>query len=192
MKLVFFYSHLLLCLLLASSCGKPEQKKKVEAPKEVVVIPQAPVNDRYPEYRPSNDRPPTPPPMPEPEIPYPSEPAYVIHAYRCYEGDPNTKLNLVKMIKKEKMGWFRRSRYFVYDCHGTYFCDKESILFFQTHAAFEDEMNCFEHAEEQTIFSVCKDSTSTRHSTYKGNLTSLVAVIKGNSTTLYCDSSLSL
>lgn len=187
-----FCSISLSCLLmLVCSCAKPEEKRKEVPQPEIVFVPQTPINE-YPEYQPNTERPPEPPPTPEPEIAYPSEPSYVVVTHPCFEGDPDRKLTLTKLIKKEKMGWFRKSRYFVYDCQGTFFCDKEDILVHRTRRAFEGQMICYESAQDQSNFSICKDSESIIHSTYKGRLTSLTAVIKGNSTTLYCDALLPL
>ncbi len=182
---------LILLLPLTFSCGKEGKKHKKEKDEEIIWYPPPPVRPRLePEFTPR--RRPTSPTLPEPEIPLPSEPGYVINSQRCFDGDPMVKLRLVKMIKLERMGWFRKPRYFVYDCQGTVNCEKESMLIRTEHRAFEDKMICFENASDQTKFSFCKDSASELVSTYRGNLISGMSVIDGLSSTLYCDTTLFL
>ena len=179
-------------LLLGSSCGKESNRKKKEKDEEIIWYPPPPVRPRIEaEYNPRN-RKPVQPTLPEMEMPLPAEPGYVINSQRCFDGNPASKLRLVKLIKLERMGWFRKARYFVYDCQGTVNCEKESMLIKTEHRAFEDKMVCFEHSTDQTKFSVCKDSASSMVSTYKGNLISGMSVIDGFSSTLYCDSTLFL
>lgn len=185
---------LLIFLLLPSlfSCGKESNRKKKEKDEEIIWYPPPPVRPRIePEYTPRNRRP-VSPTLPEYEMPLPTEPAYVVNTQRCFDGNPSTKLRLVKLIKLERMGWFRKSRYFVYECQGTVNCEKESILVKKEHRAFEDKMICYEHASVQTEFSICKDSASALVSSYKGNLISVMSVIDGFSSTLYCDTTLFL
>lgn len=183
---------LIFVLPLLHSCGKESNRHKKERDEEIIWYPPPPVSPRIePEYNPRNRRP-VSPTLPEPEMPLPTEPGYVIHSQRCFDGDPLKKLRLVKLIKLERMGWFRKSRYFVYDCQGTVNCEKESMLVKKEHRAFEDKMICFEHSSDQTKFSVCKDSASTLVSSYKGNLISGMSVIDGFSSTLYCDATLFL
>lgn len=183
---------LITALGLTLSCGKEGNRKKKEKDEEIIWYPPPPVRPRIEsEYTPRNRRP-VQPTLPEAEMPLPTEPGFVINSQRCFEGDPATKLRLVKLIKLERMGWFRKPRYFVYDCQGTVNCEKENMLIKTEHRAFEDKMICFEHAGDQTKFSVCKDSASLLVSSYKGNLISGMSVINGLSSTLYCDTTLFL
>lgn len=183
---------LILVLPLSLSCGKESNGHKKEKEEEIIWYPPPPVRPRIePEYKPRN-RKPVNPTLPDPEIVLPAEPGYVINSQRCFEGDPSKRLRLVKLIKLEKMGWFRKSRYFVYDCQGTVHCEKEFMLNKTEHSAYEDKMVCFEHVSDQTKFSVCKDSASQLVSSYMGNLISGMSVINGFSSTLYCDTPLFL
>jgi hypothetical protein len=182
----------IMLLPMLYSCGKESKGQKKDKDEEVIWFPPPPVRPKIePEYTPRNRRP-VSPTLPEAEMPLPTEPGYVINSQRCFEGDPSTKLRLVKLIKLERVGWFRKSRYFIYDCQGTVNCEKESMLIKTEHRAYEDKMICYEHSSDQTKFSVCKDSASTLVSSYKGNLISGMSVIDGFSSTLYCDTTLFL
>lgn len=191
MSPVLFLGVLLLAPLLVS-CGKESKKHKKERDEEIVWEAPPPVRPRIePEYTPRS-RAPVQPTLPDVEIPLPPEPGYVINSQRCFEGDPRSKLRLVKLIKYERMGWFRKSRYFLYDCQGTINCEKEAQLVKTQHRAYEETMDCLEHVSDQTKFSFCRDSASTLVSSYKGNLLAGMSVIDGFSSTLYCDPTLFL
>lgn len=167
--------------------------------------PQTPTIEReIPDYQPPPPivwgEPPPPPrlpkpevTLPEPEVEEPTEEPGVLGKYKCYEGNPQRKMTLTKTVKRLRAGWFGRSSIlYLYDCHGTNNCQKEFVLKYVEHGRGEHEMSCLEHAKEQDIFSVCKDSSSKKIATIYGELMQLVLVVNGTTTTTYCESSLPL
>lgn len=186
---------LILLSLCCIGCGKPpsESDPPMEEIKYPDPVPDYPIEIKQP--APETRVNPTEVPLPPVDEPIPaSEPTYVLTSHRCFEGNPNSKLDHLFTIKKERHGFFvfKKNSFWMYDCRGMNTCRKTFQLAKVMHGAFDLSQTCYENVKDQTEFSMCIESGTKPISTYRGNMFQMSGSISDTPVTFYCETSLPL
>lgn len=195
MKLPFTALIIILLSLCCISCGKPpsESDPPMEEIKYPDPVPDYPIEIKEPapitRVNPST----VPLPPATEEIPI-TEPSYVLTTHRCFEGNPNSKLDHTFTIKKERHGFlvFKKNSYWMYDCRGTNSCRKIFQLAKVVHGAFDLSQTCYENVRDQMEFSMCMETGMKPVETYRGDMYQLSGAINSTPVTFYCERSLPL